>query len=344
MLSRILVLLFFLSVQPLDAASARVITDMAGNTVTLPERVERVATVGPVPVLNSLVFAIGKGNCIINGLPDWAKRPRYAYQMVFAPNISALPSMDNHDHTPNLEALLRAAPDVVLTMDQASADSMRRAGLSAVYLAWRQPEDVKEAVRLLGQLFDKPQAAERYAKRFDSTLERIAKILDQNGSPTRPRVLYFNPTTLTQPHLVAEWWIRTAGGESVTDDNRNIESRSFTMEQLLAWDPDILIVSSQEEVAELKREPRFDGLKAVRTGRISVVPCGAHTWGNRTSEQPLTVLWAAKQFHPGLFRNVDVVAETRGFYNDIFEASLSKTQVEEILAGGPHAPQTPASK
>lgn len=311
----------------------RTLTDMAGDTVAVPARVERVATVGAVPVLNGLVFAVGEGRRIVNGLPEFARKPRWGYQTVFAPQVARLPSLQNADRAPNLEALLGAAPDAVLTMDRSSADVLRRAGLPALYLAWRQPEDVKAAVRLLGTLFDVPQAAERYSARFDDMLAAVASRL--RGVKTRPRVLYFSPKTLTQPHLVAEWWIRAAGGASVTDDGREVESRAFTLEQLLAWNPEILIVSGHDEAEVIRAEPRFANLAAVRAGRILIAPCGAHTWSNRTAEQPLTVLWAASQFHPGAFRDVDLVAETQRFYRDLFGIALSPAQVREILDGGP---------
>lgn len=338
MAKRLFSFLFFLTVALQVPAASRTIEDMAGDKISLPARVERVATVGPVPVLNSLVFAVGEGGRIINGQPEFARKPRWGYQAVFAPQTATLPSLQNADRTPNLEALLRANPDAVLTMDRANTEALRRAGLPALYLAWRQPEDVKAAVRLLGQLFDKPQAAERYAERFDGILANVATRLRRSPSP-RPRVLYFSPTTLTQPHLIVEWWIRVAGGDSLTDDGRKVESRSFTLEQLLAWDPDILIVSGYEEAIALRKEPRFASLKAVRTGRVLVAPCGAHTWGNRTAEQPLTVLWAAKHFHPKLFSDVDLITETQRFYREIFSTSLSAAQIEEILSGGPRSVQ-----
>ena len=331
---RLILLLIFCHLVP-AAAAPRLLQDMAGDTVTLPTKVERVATIGAVPVLNSLIFAVGEGRRIVNSLPDFARKPRWSYQAVVAPHTVGLPQLQNADRTPNVEALLRAAPDAVLTMDRASAESLRRAGLPALYIAWRQPEDVKAAVRLLGELFGRPAEAERYAADFDATLGRVAAPL-RREAPARPRVLYFSPATLTQPHLVVEWWIRTAGGESVTDDGRTMESRSFTLEQLLAWNPDILIVAGYEEAEAVRREPRYAGLKAVRAGRVLVAPCGAHTWGNRTAEQPLTVLWAAKQFHPALFADVDLVAETRRFYRTHFATDLSLAQAREILDGGPH--------
>ncbi len=316
-------------------AAPRIVEDMDGERVVLPARVERVATLGAVPVLNGLVFAVGEGGRIINGLPEFARKPRWGYQMVFAPHTARLPALQNADRTANLEALLEAAPDAVLTMDRASVASLRHVGLPVLYLTWRQPEEVKAAVRLLGRIFDKPQAAERYAERFDRVLADVSVRL--HDVRLRPRVLYFSSKTLTQPHLVAEWWIRAAGGESVTDDGRVLESRSFTLEQLLAWNPDILIVAGHDDAEAIRREPRFAQLAAVRAGRILVAPCGAHTWGNRTAEQPLTVLWAAKHFHPAAFRDIDLVAETQSFYRDIFTTELSVAQVREILDGGPRA-------
>jgi len=334
-LSAWMVLAFFLCCIAAQAAPAKVLRDMAGEAVSIPTPVTRVATLGATPVLNSLVFAVGAGEYIINGLPEFARQPRWAYQKIFAPQIAAAASLQNHDRTPNLEALINAAPDAVLTMDRASADSLRRAGIPALYIAWRKPEEIKLAVSLLGELFDRPLAVKRYSQYFDTTLQRVATVLER--ASTRPRVLYFSPSTLTQPHLVAEWWIRAAGGISVTDDGRRLESRSFTLEQLLSWNPDILIVASQEEADKLRRETRFAALQAVRNGRILVTPCGAHTWGNRTAEQPLTVLWAAKQFHPALFNQLDLVNETQSFYRSFFGSELAADQVREILGGGPRS-------
>lgn len=321
------------------AQPQRVLIDMAGTPVTVPQHVERVVTVGPIPVLNSLIFAVGAGQRIANGLGVFAKQPRWRYQTVFAPQIATLPALQNANYTPDIEALLKSAPDAVLTMDRVTAERLRRAGLPALYLAWSQPEEVKTVVRLLGQLFSRQEAAERYAERFDSMLANVSARL-REGDPVRPRVLYFNPATLTQPHLIVEWWIPAAGGVSVTDDGRGIESRSFTMEQLLFWNPDILIVASREEAETVLHEPRFASLEAVRARHVLVAPCGAHTWANRTSEQPLTVLWAAKQFHPAQFVNIDVAKETQRFYREIFGVTLSIGQVEEILSGGPRAVPT----
>jgi len=309
------------------------LTDMAQRTVSVAQPVTRIATIGPVPVLNSLVFALGAGDKLVNGLPDFARKPRWALQYVFAPHTRNLPGMQNPDHTPRLEALLHAQPDVVLTMNRQTTDVLQAAGLPAVYLAWRNPQEVKRSVAVLAELLGRPEHATRFSQHFDHTLAWVQQQL-QHHQPVRPRVLYLNPRTLTQPHLVAEWWIEAAGGHSVSHDNRLMESRTFTLEQLLAWDPEVLIVGTRQDARFIQEEPRFATLAAVRTGRIAVAPTGAHTWGNRTAEQALTVLWAATQFHPQIFSRAELRTRSHAFYRDIYGFELTAQQLDTLLSGG----------
>lgn len=324
-------LLCLLLLLPMQA-TARVVRDMSGMPVEVPARIERVVTLGATPVLNSLVFAVGGGPHIVNGLPEFAAQPRWSSQYLFAPQLAGRPSLANTDRTPNLEALLAASPDLILTMDRRSAQTLRRVGLPAFQLSWADPDEVKTAIALLGELFGNPGAAQRYAMRFDRTVGEVERLLRQ-AKPPRPRVLYFNPRMLSRPHPIADWWIQAGGGTSVTAGLPG--NGTFNLETLLAWDPDILIVSTPEEVAGVLTDPRFSRLKAVRARRVLVTPCGAHIWGNRTAEQPLTVLWAAKQFHPDTFAGIDLVERTRSFYRDLFGTQLTRMQVAEILAGGP---------
>jgi iron complex transport system substrate-binding protein len=246
--------------------------------------------------------------------------------------MASQPILQGPDRTPDLEALLKAAPDVVLTMSKPSIDLIQHHHLPVVFLAWREASDVKAVMGLLGKIFDKPAVAERYTAYFDEVVARVATAVRQ-AQARQPTVLYLSAATLEQPRLIAEWWIDAAGGISVTNDGRSIESKKFTLEQLLAWDPDILILNAASDRQIIARDARFQQLKAVVNQRVFLIPVGAHTWAHRTVEQPLTVLWAAKTFHPEVFASVNLQAEVQQFYATFFGVSLSETQVQEILDG-----------
>lgn len=316
------------------ALADRTITDMAGRGVTIADRVTRVATIGPVPVLNSFVFALGEARSLVNGLPPNLSGPRWRMQYLVDPDISRRPVIQGGGGAPLVEGLIETKPDIVLTMDRKTVDLVARAHTPAVFLAWRQPEDVKVVMRLLGQIYDKIEAAEAYCSYFDITLGNISARLSRRPAQ-RPRVLYANLKRMTQPHLIAEWWITQAGGRSVTDGDRLTEAQTFSREQILAWDPEVMILSNASEVAEAYADPRLSTVSAIRNRRVAAIPTGVHLWGNRTAEEPLTVLWAAQLIHPDLFRDWDIRDEVAAFYANFFKKPLTKPEVEKILTGRP---------
>ena len=321
-----------LALPRLGIAADRTVIDMAGRRIELPARIARTVTLGSLPVINSFVYAMGEGGTIVNGLADFA-RAHWKYQTVFAPNVASRPTIQQPNREPNVEAIMLARPDVVLTMHREHVEALASRGLPVVFLSWQQPEDVKACMTVLGQVYGKPERSARYQRYFDETLARVAAAIAPAAKERRPTVLYFQPSTLTQPRLIAEWWIPAAGGISVTDDGRKTESRTFSLEQLVKWDPDILIVTEPKDVEQVKKDRVFSQLKAARDGRVYVVPVGAHTWSNRTSEQPLTVLWATETFHPGRLKDLNLAAETRRFYREFFDVDLPGAAIAEILSG-----------
>lgn len=315
-----------------SAATARELTDMVGRTVTVPDQIDSVITLGSVPVINGFVMAAGNGDKIASNLPPrFIKSGRWAYQSVFAPQIPTNPQVHDAEGGPELEAILTLDPDVALTFARDVADLLETNGVPTVVLRVQKPEDVKAAVALMGDMFGNATIGAEYAGWFDGTLAEVESRLATVAE--RPGALYLNPANMTQPHLVAEWWIAAAGGKSVTDNGRSEETLALTTKSVLAADPDIIIVGEPSHVQLLKDDPTLSQMRAVREGRILVAPMGAHIWANRTVEQPLTVLWAASQFHPDQFPEAELVGKVRDFYATFFGTDLTDAQIQAILSG-----------
>jgi iron complex transport system substrate-binding protein len=312
------------------AAQARAIIDMAGRSVAIHDRIERVVTLGAVPVINGFLFALHEQDELANGLPPELARK---YQYVFAPGLAGKPIVQGAEKGLAVEDILALKPDLVLTMDLATAQRLGDLGLPVVLLRWTAPDDVKALMALLGEVFGKADLARDYAAYFDAVEQRVSAWAGAAAASQRPRVLYVNLRRLTQPHRIAEWWITKAGGRSVTDDGRLQESVTFSLEQMLAWDPEIMIVADQGELKMAYADPRLHDLAAVRGRRIFVAPMGAHLWANRTIEQPLTLLWAATLIHPERISREQLQGEAAAFYARFFNKALSNEQIDEILAG-----------
>lgn len=136
---------------------------------------------------------------------------------------------------------------------------------------------------------------------------------------------------MTTPHLIVDWWIMRAGGISLSDSTRTIEKFTFSPEQIIVMNPDIIILSNPNDVEKLYKNRKFSTLKAIKNKKVYVSPHGMHLWAYRTAEQPLMVLWAAKTFYPEYFKNLDISDETKAFYEHFMEYKLSDHDLSAIL-------------
>ncbi|WP_416952067.1 ABC transporter substrate-binding protein [Tropicimonas sp.] len=306
---------------------------MAGRTVTLPETINSVVTVGGVPMLNSYVFIAGQGDKLAMGLPTNWDHTLWRNQFVFAPQLAELPLAQNSGNSPDLERIIDMAPDVVLASSTAVVELLETNGITVAQLRLNTPEDIKDAVALVGRIFGDAELGARYEAYFARIQDQLSERLASIPEDQRPTVLYVRPGTLTQPHMIAEWWIPAGGGHSVTADGRTQGALSLTAESIIAADPDVLVLTSVRQKSLIREDAVLSQLDAVRKDRIAAPPVGAHAWGSSTVEIVLSPLWMATVLHPDLFPQAELIEETRRFYADFFKVDLSTEQVESILHG-----------
>ena len=315
-----------------EESKTKTITDSAGRQVEIPKNINKVVTVGPVGVLNCFVFAMGEGEKIASGLPPkFAKGDRWKYHSIFYPGIADNIVVEDAEGVIKMEKLIEIEPDVVFTMDEKTAEEIEDKGIKAIVLDWKDPEDVKDVVSILGDVFYKPEKAKEYSEYFDETLEKVNERVSKIPAEERVKVLNGGLEKLSMGHAISDWWIEAAGGISVAKDDRVGESSNYSMEQLFNWDPDVLIVQNDEDIKLAYGDERFKDLKAVKSKRVYESPVMGHVWANRTMEQPLTVLWAAKLFYPEEMADIDMKGEVKTFSKKFFGHDLSDDEYKDIV-------------
>jgi iron complex transport system substrate-binding protein len=198
-------------------------------------------------------------------------------------------------------------------------------------------EGLKTTARITGTVLGPREAevAEDYIRYFDANIRRVRHETERLSAGQRPKVLHTSSAgILTADGLdtVIDDWIRLAGGRNAADVTGN--GRPVTLEQVAAWDPDVIIVGTAPNQLSRKailEDPRWREIKAVKNGNVLVNPSGAYLWDRHSAEAALQVLWAAKMIHPELFSDLDIKRETINFYAKYFHHALTDDEYSSIV-------------
>ena len=312
------------------------VTDMMGVEVTFESVPQTVATFGSIGVLNTLVECLGCGDRICNNMgASFESTSSYPnLRLEFAPQTKDAPLLTNSDGELLIEEILLLDPDLCLTMTKTTAEQLREQGLNVIYLEWQEQEDVPTAMTLMGEVLGQQELAAEYLAYFDDMVAEAESLTASIPEEEKKTVLYGSITNFSQPHIIAEWWITEAGGISVTNNDRpSTESYTYTMEDLLLWDPDVLLVSGRSQIEELTSNSTFADLTAVQNDDIYCVPTVGHAWGNRTVEQPLTIFWTINKLYPELVSDEYLGEKIYEFYDHFFNYQLSDEQLAVYVEG-----------
>ena len=103
----------------------------------------------------------------------------------------------------------------------------------------------------------------------------------------------------------------------------------------MLWDPGVILVNEPGVDNYILTNKQWSPLQAVKNKQVYQLPNGVSRWGHTSSpETPLVILWTAKTLYPDLFADLDLVAETKYFYQEFFGIQLSDTEADQILYGG----------
>ena len=232
-----------------------------------------------------------------------------------------------------IEDVLALDPDLCLVAWEDGVEILERAGMCVVYVNWTNGDELKEAITLLGDILGKEDVAAGYCAFFDETVAKAEELTAGISEEEKCTALYGSMVSMKNPHQISEWWIKEAGGISVTEElhaSTTAESVEFTIEDLLAWDPEVVFLSGNER-DEILADSNYAGVSAVKNDRLYKVPTVGHSWGNRSTEQPLVVLWAMSKMYPDLYSDEEFKNDVLDFYSTYFNTELTDEQFAKFI-------------
>jgi iron complex transport system substrate-binding protein len=329
--------------QAYAAQQTRTIVDMGGTEVVLPSEVNRVIDLWHAN--NQVVLLLGGADKligtteVIKGLPWYAK----VYSRIKDVKAYTGPSISGF----NTEEVLAAKPDVVIVSTPKDAEILRNAGITTVFVTFRDFDGLKETVRVTAQVLggDATERAEKFINYFEENLKLLKERVDGIPEIERPKVYEVrsaNPLDTDGRVSICSEWLAAGGGTNAIADVAEDNQTTVTMEEILKADPDYIIVGTQNAIGnqnadpiveKIKNAPEWSTVKAVKNGRIYTNPVGTFLWARYSCEEALQVLWVAKLLHPDKFEDIDISDEVQKFYKTFYDFDLSDIDVERILAG-----------
>lgn len=324
---------------PVYAEDYKIITDMCDNKVEVPVNPKRIACMHCVSPEKIMTLGKGDSICLM------AEQSPWAYKLF--PEIKNARS--NKGVTP--EQMLDMKIDFVLyTPGMTKEEPYRSAGLTTVcaFSAEKRPmnldefmENFKRQIDLFGDLLgpDAKARADRYNQYFDKKVKQILSITSRIEKTDRPSVYYggLHGSMLgSQGKASVMHWNTEVSGGNFLPQALNDNHATATMPQVLAWDPDIILLSGYvDSIDVIKKNPEWSSMRAVKNGRVYRLPRGVHTWDHASSEGVLLMIYMAKQFHPDLFKDWDMIQEMKTFYSEIYGKTITDDDAERILQNLP---------
>lgn len=312
----------------------RTVTDMMGNSVKVPAKVDRVATSWP-GFANAIFTVTGSNNKIVSTSSALKKFP---WAMKLYPELKNISYPFSGKNT-NMEQLIKDKPDLAFLRKGDSIQNVKDAGIPVVMIDYSHHNmgDLINSVLLTGKILGDSEykKAQEYEKYFKDNIKKVSSATANIPENEKAKIVY----------LMAEGGGFGAMGKDAPQDESlknvgavNLAENSFagvkeiSLEQIITWNPDTIIVDGTLDMNKVSKDPSWKQLKAVKNNRVFISPSGVFSWARLGSESALQILWLAKTIYPEKFQGIDMTKETKYFYKNFFGYDLTDKEAGQILS------------
>ena len=322
--------------------NAKTVTDLTGKKVTIKDNPSRIAIV-PIPWASLAYLVDGDSSKIIGMNPSSKEAYDISILKDLAPNMKKVnTAFVDSDFNINYEELALLKPDIVVVWDfqNDAIEKLAKLKIPAVAIKYGTLENVQEGIKLLGDILNKQEKAQKLINYHKDTNKYLASKTKKLENIKRKKILYLiNPQlTVSSGNSVTNIMIDMAGGENVAKDITTGGSWSkVTMEQIIKWNPDIIILSNFDKILpEDIYNNKFEGqdwskINAVKNKKVFKAPIGIYRWDAPSAETPLMIKWIAKVTNPELFNDYNMRKDIKDFYLEFFNYKLTDEQLNFIL-------------
>lgn len=353
-----------LAVVLVPAQAAITVVDLAGRSVTLPDKVERII-LGEGRMLSALAVLEGSAlpGRVVGMLEDFERLDPTGYELYRQrfPALQRVARLGRGGASFSVEEAISLKPDVAIfslrghgpdVNDAATLGRLQAAGISVVYVDFtKNPlEDTARSIELLGRVLGREAQAKAYLGwhrlEMDKVQSRLARVKQRPTVFLESRVGLVPGCCETLTHGMMGLFVEAAGGRNIAASLVPGVHGTVSLEFLLKEQPEVYIgtgignpaslakgaasialgagVDASAAADSLVRSLRRTGMAQLQAVRSGRAHAVWHHF-NYLASNPAALQAIAKWLHPALFADVDPQATLADFYRRFQPIPLTGT-------------------
>ncbi|VUT24609.1 MAG: Cobalamin-binding protein precursor [Candidatus Methanolliviera sp. GoM_asphalt] len=317
---------------PALSSSTKTIVDMAGRSVTLPSKVKNIVTV--YPPATPIVYAIDGVDHLV-GIDCLDVNNQVLKDM--EPKFKDIVNVGHQFKGINIEELLSLEPDVVFASIRNRETTMQNyeSYFPVVYIDVNTIQSLKRSMLVVGQALDKESRAEGLVSYYNQKMENVVIVASQIPENEKPQVYMTSHGILNTctSASIESYMLELCGGINVAADVIGGLYSEITIEQLISWNPDIILVNSfcsSDTKDDILSNPRLASIKAVKNKQVFQIPDYISCWYIGVPESLLGMEWTLYKLHPEKI-NFQMEEEVKEFYSKFYGYDITDEEIAQIL-------------
>ncbi|HML37949.1 MAG TPA: ABC transporter substrate-binding protein [Bacillota bacterium] len=319
--------------------ATRTFVDSAGREVEIPGEIDSIAPSGPLAQIVLYTACPDKLVGIATPFSDSAKQlidEKYWSLPIFGQFYGKNASL-------NMEALIAANPDVIVDIGEAKdtvkedMDGLQKQLNMPVIFIEATLDTMDEAYDKIGELIGDRSETDQlaaYCKQVSEKTDQINGTLKDEDRITVYEAMGDSGLNTNARGSFHAQIIDKAGGINAADVEAAAQGAGteVSMEQILNWNPDVIIAESKDIYNLIKTDKTWGKLDAVKNGRVYKAPTAPYSaLGTPPSvNRVIGVLWLGNILYPQQY-GIDITSEFQKFYKLFYHVELDKEKAAEIL-------------
>ena len=298
------------------------VTDHAGREVVIEEEPQKL--VSGYYISTSALIALDLDEKLV-GIEAKANK-RAIYQLA-APELIDLPNVGTAKEF-DLEGCAALEPDlVILPLKLKSAvETLEGLGIDVLLV---NPENQELLTGMINMIAAATNTEDKAAQLLDFTAAQETYLADTLAGTEAPSVYLAGNSSMLSTAGNAMYqsdMIRLAGGVNVAEEIEDTYWVEIDYEQLLAWNPDYIILASDATytVNDVLADPNLAGCTAVANGNVYQLPNKAEAWDSPVPSGILGALWLANVLHNEALTDADFAAKIDEYYETFYDFTYSE--------------------